>query len=258
MISHLTYLPVIVGTKVPALRKGFSYADFRRGETRMPDFIPEPGIQYGVVCAPQVGMYVLDVDDVDTYVSSDVHEVMQGIMPTVVRGDRCHYYVWCDCPRYPVQGPMTFGDCKANGFVVAAGGVHHSGDRYIFTAPPVRCTEALHAAMDTDKALRQLIAADKRGGAYMPSAWGHFRIDEWMRASGYQTYLDIPDESLGSRDELVSLVASMYVCGLTDAEAWMNFASIARDDNTGDPWTEQDFDNMWRAASRRYIVMEKN
>lgn len=244
----LTYLPVITGTKAPALRSGFRYTGFTMGEVRNPDFMPPAGAQWGVVCAPQVMLFVIDVDDPAAFAASATGKfslpptVTHTTAPTKEHPDpvtKFHVYVWCAQENFPRQGPTSWGDVKALGFVVAAGGVHADGNPYVATGNvPVYATWELRDALEADRVSRPGGDAAAQGG----SSYTSF---------SYEQVLGIADDSVESDNELKDIAWALAHCGCGWDEAFAEWSRVAVSGDDRD-WGEQQFSRHWDGAFRKY------
>lgn len=244
MIPEFAYLPVVNGTKRPALKRGFTYDGFKPGERREPEFAQD-NWQWGVVCARHLELFAIDVDDPAEYEDTMTSVIVTADAATVRRGDHYHVYVRCSCPRYPKQGPKRGHDIKARGFVVAAGSIHPSGTAYEATGTePVPCTPELHDAIDADPYMYKT-----RNGYAAYSQFGKFT--EFMSEQGWDSYADIPDETLGQFMLLYPLVGSMHQTGISRDDAQAHFERIAWSKDPGDPWTTGHFDTWWDSAEKK-------
>ena len=238
-----SFIPVITGTKQPALRAGFTYSQFLPGEVRYPDWNPAAGWQWGLVCARQVELFVIDVDYPDKYIHSATWVQLDVADATVRRGDHYHIYVMCACTRYPRQGATLWGDVKANGLVLCAGSLHPSGAAYEATGEPMQaCTPALHAALDEDKTEYDSVKQIRRQAVT-------------GTATEYKDYtlgqiLCIPAASIAYDNDLRDIVWALVQEGCDEDEAREQWDRLALALTTA--WEERDFLRHYRGAHRKY------
>jgi hypothetical protein len=130
---------------------------FRYG-THTPSHWRTGDLQTGLICNPESGLIVIDVDDETEYLTTQVSRHIGRGHATTVRGD--HFHCWLDArdiPRehWPTQGPISGTDhVKSCGFVPVPGSVHYSGQRYEL-APGTRWERVTIA---TPEMIRALVA----------------------------------------------------------------------------------------------------
>ena len=161
-------------SKVPLMRRGFAYADFACGTDTPEQWRPfrpaDAPVQIGLICSPQTGLLVIDVDDPDEYAETRTAGLLWRDDAMSTQADRFHIGIdmrGIPSARWPRQGKIPGADIKAARFVPCPGSVHYSGQMYEpqwdFRGLPwlVRVTEGILAALTAD---RRAYYAERRAG----------------------------------------------------------------------------------------------
>ncbi|MDL4815985.1 bifunctional DNA primase/polymerase [Actinomadura opuntiae] len=187
-------------------------------------------VQVGVICSPESGLAVIDVDDPEAYAESDLGELLPlEEYAYTRRGAGGHIYLdmrHVPKDRWPTQGPIQGGDIKSAGFVAAAGSLHYSGDRYERTGKPVLVAneQELEALLE----VKRESTGSARPGAYRGDGHGD---DDLMARSTYGWVFSGLDEN-------------------ETRERWQELADEIQDPSW--PFREHDFQRHYRPCVRKY------
>lgn len=214
---------------------GYAYGSQTRVDTPgvevigYPKSMPVEAVQVGVICSPNSGLVVIDVDDPEAYAESDLGDLLPLELAYTRRGRGGHIYLdYRHVPRekWPTQGPIQGGDIKSAGFVAAAGSLHYSGDTYERADGDVLVVteEEVEALLE---AKRQAVGSS-RPGAYQGDGHGD---DDLMARSTYKWVFSGLEE--GDIQEL-----------------WGELADEVQDNSW--PFTEKDFQRHLRGAVAKY------
>ena len=89
--------------------------------------------QIAVICTPQSGLIVIDVDDPELFATTSTARLVSVADAWCTRGAGFHIPVdarHIPHERWPRQGPIPGGDIKSNGWVPMPGSLHYGGQEY--------------------------------------------------------------------------------------------------------------------------------
>jgi hypothetical protein len=124
-------------SKVPLMRRGFAYADFACGTDTPEQWRPfrpaDAPVQIGLICSPQTGLLVIDIDDPDEYADTRTAGLLGRDDAMSTRGAGFHIGIdmrGIPPARWPRQGKIPGADIKAAGFVPVPSSLHWRGEPY--------------------------------------------------------------------------------------------------------------------------------
>jgi hypothetical protein len=191
------------------------------------------GLQKCLICSPQSGLIVVDVDDEQAFAGTRTGKLLGRQHALSTRGQGFHVAIDArDVPEadWPRQGPIAGGDIKSKGFVPVPGCWHYSGDRYELTdfgrngPGMVRSWPELIAAM----------LADLDGQRDRNSGGGN--------GGG---------EGGGHDGEIAAEVLKMVLRGLTKEQRYAEWVKIAVPRDPDWPYTADDFERHDGSAVRK-------
>jgi hypothetical protein len=223
------------------------YGAQRAGERHAEGKPPHPvngQWQWGLACSRTSRTIVIDIDKPSAWKQGAVFVELGEIadVATSCREDGERFHIAVEVPAelvaaWPVQGPAVWGDVKSNGFSYA-GGVHHTGMRYIETGRGwVTATPELMRALTEDRIFPQGRGSGAAGVMAGPWEDDNCRIE--------------------SHDECVATVMSMVSAGLDD-EAVVARLNVIMPNREGD-WPGRDayIDEKIRSARRKVEAGER-
>ncbi len=220
--------------KRPLMRKGFSYTGFACG-TDTPEqwrpFNPDTApIQIGLICSPQTGLLVIDVDDPVAFAGTHTAQLAGRDCSMSTRG--AGFHVGVDMrgilpARWPRQGPFQGGDIKVAGFVPVPSSYHYSGEQYV---PRWDACGLPFLIPATDELLAALRADRAAGPAHTGGTGGH---------------------GGGHDGRVAGQVLSWVMRGLSEGECYENWLLIAIPVRSDWPFTDADFRRHYQGAVRK-------
>lgn len=139
-----------------------TYEQFRYGEDHPSDW--NGPLQVCIVGCPGTGVFFIDVDHLDGYLTTRTAQHIRREHAISTRGERFHVLVDArsvPADRWPKQGPIPGGDIKSNGFIPMPGSTHWTGEKY----EPVLSADGLATVVAATPELLAAIEADQADAA---------------------------------------------------------------------------------------------
>ena len=253
MEFRYTYLPVNED-KSPELPAGFKYDQFRYGD----DWRREDTCQSGHVTHPNTRLFVIDVDDLGSFLDTHLGQLLteHGLLPLVTyrsasdKNKRHLYFAdpeeLLDPSDYPKQWASKFCyDVKSNGFVRAEPAYQWTDFDPYDIGSDIDLLFAMHDAIEADKtAYRE---TTRRAKPESQSAWtGELRWEDWHTEDGQpvEDYTCDYEDALRMAGQLRNWY-EFYESALRE------FCTATYDSEgyTGDETWEQTFERLWNSMA---------